>query len=50
MQELNNKLNDTEKAMSMELNQVTIHYTILAAVAVSQLYWELSYYIYLPVK
>ena len=56
IQELSNKLKDTEKvntALSMELeklHQVTIHYTILAAVSVSQLYWELSHYIYLPVK
>ena len=35
IQELSKKLKDTEKAMSMELeklHQVTIHYTILAAV------------------
>ena len=44
MQELSNKLKDREKVnttMSMELEklqQVTIHYTILAAVSVSQLY------------
>ena len=50
IQELSNKLKDTEKVMSMELHQVTIHYTILAAVSISQLYWELTHYIYLPVK
>ena len=51
IQELSNKLKDTEKvkkALSMELEklyQVTIHYTILAAVSVSQLY--LTTYTYL---
>ena len=47
-QRLSNQLKNTEKVkkgMSMELEKLTIHYTILAAVSVSQLY--LTTYTYL---